>query len=169
VIVPFICGACGGQFPFVGTGPGIHIRALPMMHIAMFDAINSIEERYTPYLGQVKGSHGASAEAAAAAAARDVLAALYPTQQAVFDNLLASQLAGIPPGLARQGVEIGRAAAKAVLDWRKNDGWPTTQAAATAPDPTYVLPPFPGLWQPTPPATALRRLRSIHTCFHSRC
>jgi len=39
------------QAQFVGTGPGIHIRALPMMHIAMFDAINSIEERYTPYLG----------------------------------------------------------------------------------------------------------------------
>ena len=142
------------QAQFVGTGPGIHIRALPMMHIAMFDAINSIEERYTPYLGQVKGSLGASAEAAAAAAARDVLAALYPTQQAVFDDLLASQLAGIPPGLAQQGVQIGQAAAKAVLDWRKNDGWPTTQAAATAPDPTYVLPPFPGSWQPTPPANS---------------
>jgi hypothetical protein len=142
------------QAQFVGTGPGIHLRALPMMHIAMFDAINSIEERYTPYLGQVKGSRGASAEAAAAAAARDVLAALYPTQQAVFDNLLASQLAGIPPGRARQGVEIGRAAAKAVLDWRQNDGWPTTQAAAIAQDPTYMLPPFPGLWQPTPPANS---------------
>ena len=37
-----------------------------MMHIAMFDAINSIEEVYTPYLGQVKSSRGASAEAAAA-------------------------------------------------------------------------------------------------------
>src|SRR5215207_8256950 len=94
------------QAQFVGTGPGIHLRALPMMHIAMFDAINSIEERYTPYLSQVKGSHGASADAAAAAAARDVLAALYPAQQAVFDNLLASQLAGIPPGRARQGVDI---------------------------------------------------------------
>ena len=142
------------QTLFVETGPGIHIRALPMMHIAMFDAINSIEELYTPYLGQVKASHGASPEAAAAAAARDVLTALYPTQQAVFDNLLASQLAGMPPGLARQGVAVGRAAAKAVLDWRKNDGWPATQAAATAPDPTYVLPPFPGLWQPTPPANS---------------
>ena len=32
------------QTLFVGTGPGIHLRALPMMHIAMFDAINSIEE-----------------------------------------------------------------------------------------------------------------------------
>ncbi len=31
------------QAQFVGTGPGIHIRTLPMMHIAMFDAMNSIE------------------------------------------------------------------------------------------------------------------------------
>ena len=51
------------QTLFVGTGPGVHIRALPMMHIAMFDAINSIEEVYTPYFDQVKGSHGGSAEA----------------------------------------------------------------------------------------------------------
>ncbi len=142
------------QAQFVGTGPGIHLRALPMMHIAMFDAINSIEGRYTPYLGRIRGSLGASADAAAAAAARDVLVALYPAQQAVFDDLLASQLAGIPPGFAQRGVEIGQAAAKAVLDWRKDDGWPTTQAAATAPDPTYVLPPFPGSWQPTPPANS---------------
>jgi len=142
------------QMQFVGTGPGIHIRSLPMMHIAMFDAINSIEDRYTPYLGEVKASHGASAEAAAAAAARDVLAALYPAQQAAFDQLLASQLAGMPPGQARQGIAIGQAAAKAVLDWRQNDGWPASQAAATTPDPTFVLPPFPGLWQPTPPANS---------------
>src|SRR5262245_37494585 len=59
-------------------------RSLPMLHVAMFDAINSIEEVYTPYLGSVKGSHGASAEAAAAQAARDVLTALHPAQQATF-------------------------------------------------------------------------------------
>ena len=35
------------QTLFVGTGPGIHLRSLPMMHIAMFDAINSIEDVYT--------------------------------------------------------------------------------------------------------------------------
>ncbi len=134
-----------------GTANGIHLRALPMMHIAMFDAINSIEDRYTPYLGRMKGAHGASAEAAAAAAARDVLAAIYPAQQTAFDDLLASQLAGMPRGSTRQGVAVGQAAAKAVLDWRKNDGWPTTTAAVNLPDANYVLPPFPGLWQPTPP------------------
>ena len=43
------------QTLFVGTGPGIHLRALPMMHIAMFDAINSIEDAYTPYLVRGEG------------------------------------------------------------------------------------------------------------------
>jgi hypothetical protein len=141
------------QTLFVGTGPGVHIRALPMMHVAMFDAINSIEEVYTPYFGQVKGSHGGSTEVAAATAARDVLAALYPAQQTTFDNLLATQLAGIPPGRAKQGEAIGHAAAAAVLKWRHNDGWPAQ--ANIVPDPTYVLPTFPGLWQPTPPANSL--------------
>jgi hypothetical protein len=130
--------------------PGPQLRALPMLHIAMFDAINSIEDVYTPYRVHIKGSRGASAEAAAAQAARDVLAALYPAQQTTFDAALASQLASVPPGLARQGRAIGRQAAQAVLQWRTGDGWPTV----IAPDPTYVLPPFPGLWQPTPPANS---------------
>jgi hypothetical protein len=136
--------------PLFGTGPSNAQRSLSMMHIAMFDAINSIEEIYTPYRVRLQASHGASSEAAAAQAARDVLTALYPAQQATFDNALDSQLAGIPPGLSRQGREIGRAAAQAVLAWRQNDGWP----AAITPDPTYVLPPFPGNWQPTPPANS---------------
>jgi hypothetical protein len=130
--------------------PGPQLRALPMVHIAMFDAINSIEDKYTPYRIHVKGSHGASVEAAAAQAARDVLTALYPAQQGMFDAALASQLASVPPGRAQQGRAIGRQAAQAVLQWRTGDGWPSV----IAPDPTYVLPPFPGLWQPTPPANS---------------
>ena len=142
------------QTLFVGTGPGIHLRVLPMMHIAMFDAINSIEEAYTPYLGQAKSSRGGSTEAAAATAARDVLTALYPDQQAMFDSALATQLAGMPRGRVQQGQSVGHAVAASVLKWRQNDGWPLTQAAVTTPDPTYVLPTFPGLWQPTPPANS---------------
>jgi len=142
------------QTLFPGTGPGLQLRSLPMMHIAMFEAINSIEEVYTPYLGQVKSSRGGSAEAAAATAARDVLAALYPAQVAMFDDLLSTQLAGMPRGLVTQSEAVGHAVAAAVLGWRQNDGWPATQAAVTTPDPTYVLPTFPGLWQPTPPANS---------------
>lgn len=133
-----------------GTGPGVQLRALPMMHIAMFDAINSIEEGYTKYLVQIRASHGASSDAAAAKAARDVLTALYPMQQATFDALLASQLGNLPPGHVRQALHVGARAATAVLAWRQDDGWPAT----ITPDPTYVLPPFPGLWQPTPPANS---------------
>ena len=138
------------QTLFGGTGPGIHLRAMPMMHIAMFDAINSIEGVYTPYLAEAKGSHGASPDAAAAVAARDVLVALYPAQQTALDALLATQLAGLPNGLVKQAEAIGHQAAGAVLAWRHNDGWPSTIAA----DPAYVLPSFPGLWQPTPPASS---------------
>ena len=132
-----------------GTAPSNAQRSLSMMHIAMFDAINAVEEAYTPYRVRVRSSHGASAEAAGAQAARDVLAALYPAQQPVFDAALEAQLNSMSPGHARQGVKIGHQVARAVLEWRANDGWqPIT------PDPTYVLPPFPGQWQPTPPANS---------------
>ena len=130
--------------------PSPSIRALPMLHIAMFDAVNSIVDAYTPYRKRIKSSHGASSEAAAAQAARDVLTALYPQQQAVFDAALAAQLESIAPGLAAQGRKVGRRAALAVLEWRTGDGWP----AVITPDPSYVLPPFPGEWQPTPPANS---------------
>jgi hypothetical protein len=133
-----------------GPGASPIQRTLAIMHIAMFDAINSIENVYTPYRVHVRASSGASAEAAAARAARDVLTTLFPLQQATFDATLAAQLAGIPPGLAEQGMRIGALAAAAILKWRENDGWPAT----ITPDPTYVLPPFPGLWQPTPPANS---------------
>jgi hypothetical protein len=53
--------------------PGPQLRALPMLHIAMFDAVNSIEDVYTPYRMQVKGSRGASAEAAAATSRHEVV------------------------------------------------------------------------------------------------
>jgi hypothetical protein len=135
-------------FRVIPPGPPTVQRPASMMNIAIFDAMNAIERAYTPYRFRVRASRGASPEAAAAQAAHDVLTALFPTQQATFDAVLASQLAGVPPGRAKQGVKIGRAVAKAVLEWRQNDGWPP----AIVPDPTYVLPPTPGLWQPTPPA-----------------
>jgi hypothetical protein len=133
-----------------GTAPSASQRTFALLHLAMFDAANSIEKAYTPYFVQVDSSSGASREAAAAQAARDVLTAIFPAQQSTFDSLLATQLAGIPKGLASQGVAVGRQAAQSVLAWRQNDGWP----AAIAPDPTYVLPGFPGDWQPTPPANS---------------
>lgn len=125
------------------------LRYYAMMHIAIFDAVNSIAREYSSYRVTVPSSRGASQEAASAQAAHDVLAALIPSTGAVqtFDAALAAKLATIEPGRAAQGISVGKKAAAAILAWRQNDGW------EVAP-PAYVLPPLSGLWQPTPPAFA---------------
>jgi hypothetical protein len=119
-------------------------RHYAMMHIAIFDAVNSIDRSYTAYRVRVPAAHGASAEAAAAQAAHDVLVTLIPAAQTAFDAALAARLAGIPPGRATLGVLVGRKAAHEILAWRAGDG-------SSLPSPSYVLPLLPGLWQPTPP------------------
>jgi hypothetical protein len=119
-------------------------RFYSMMHIAMFDAINSIEREFQPYRVRVRGGQAASSEAAAAQAAHDVLVALLPASKSVFDTALDATLNALPPWVARQGARVGRAVALEILAWRENDG-------SSAPPTSYVLPPFPGLWQPTPP------------------
>jgi hypothetical protein len=59
-------------------------RTHAMMHAAMFDAVNSIDGTYTPYLVDVPGKKHASIEAAAAQAAHDILVVLFPTRVAVL-------------------------------------------------------------------------------------
>lgn len=120
------------------------VRSFAMMHAAIFDAVNSIEGSYTPYLTDVPGTGRASQEAAAAQAAYDVLVALYPTRVDIFKNELSDSLSGIPTNRAFQGIRVGRIAAAQLLAVRANDGW-------NAPLPPYVLPPTPGNWQSTPP------------------
>src|SRR4249920_916 len=65
----------GGQNPLVVS------RTVAIVHTAMFDAVNSIENRYTPYAVRVSAQPGSSAEAAAVAAAHAVLVALLPNQE----------------------------------------------------------------------------------------
>lgn len=119
------------------------VRSFAMMHAAMFDAVNSIDGTYTPYLTSVPGRKQASVDAAAAKAARDVLVALYPTRQNVFDAELNNSLNAISSFRVLQSVRIGEIAAERLLAARANDGW---NAAASA----YVLPATPGNWQPAP-------------------
>jgi hypothetical protein len=132
----------GQTIPISNSQPPtiIPVRSFAMMHLAMFDAVNSIDGSYTPYLTDVPGTKNASAEAAAAQAAHDVLAALYPDQQSVFDAELANSLAGIPSNRARQGIRVGQITAARILADRANDGW-------NAPWTSYLLPPSPGNWQ----------------------
>jgi hypothetical protein len=122
-------------------------RFYAMMHVAMFDAVNSVEPAYHAYRTRIKNVQGASAEAAAAQAAHDVLVALIPSAEGTFNAALAARLANIPPGRAELGVSVGRQVAAEILDWRADDGW-------NLPEPGFSRPPFPGLWQVTPGSTA---------------
>ena len=128
-----------------GQHPGtiFPVRSFAMMHAAMFDAVNSIDGTYTPYLTDVPGTPRASKEAAAAKAAHDVLAALYPTRQAVFAAELAASLDGIASYRSSQGIRVGEIVAARLLAARASDGW-------SAPPTPYVLPATPGNWQPAP-------------------
>ena len=125
-------------------------RAYTIMHIAMFDAANSVADAYTPFRVHIPGARGASQQVAAAQAAHDVLSALFPAQQAAFGAALTRSQVGIPRGLAEQGKAIGSQVAQEVLKWRQEDGWPAT----ITPDADYPLPPFPGLYQRTPLANS---------------
>jgi hypothetical protein len=116
------------------------VRSFAMMHLAMFDAVNSIDGSYTPYLTEVRGTGNASIRAAAAQAAHDVLTNLYPNQQAIFASELSESLAGIKQNQASQGISIGRVVAQRILANRAHDGW-------DAPWTPYLLPSTPGNWQ----------------------
>jgi hypothetical protein len=123
------------------------VRSFAMMHAAMFDAVNSIDGSYTPYFTDEPASKNASLQAAAAQAAHDVLAALYPSRLAIFDAELGISLEGIAERRARQGISVGQVVAARLVAHRANDGWNATP-------PPYVLPLTAGNWQPTPAAFA---------------
>lgn len=119
-------------------------RILAIEQVAVFDAVNAIDRSFTPYFAQVHASHGASLEAAAAQAAHDTLVSLVPSLKSTFDAALAADLVGIPPGLARQGSDVGQNVAQQILVLRSSD-----HSIDVA---TYVPGMNPGDWQPTPPA-----------------
>ena len=119
-------------------------RTLAMVHVAMSDAINSVQGRYTCYVATVPVEPGASAEAAAAAAARQILVELFPNQKAIVDEAYAASVKAIPESPAKsQGVTLGEQVAVAVQANRSADG-------TNVPD-TYRPVTSPGVWVPTPP------------------
>jgi hypothetical protein len=98
-------------------------RMMGIVHAAMFDAVNSIERRYRPYLVQLPADSAASKEAAAAAAAAAVLATIDAKTAAQMKGDLASYLASMPDGAAKsEGVKLGEAVAGKILEARANDG-----------------------------------------------
>jgi hypothetical protein len=125
-----------------GTNPYLAQRMMAMVHAAMFDAVNSIDRRYRPYLVQLPTDPATSKEAAAAAAAAKVLATIDAKTSGEIKGALASYLAVIPDGAAKSdGVKLGDTVAAKVLEARLNDG-------CDAPD-DYRPRTSPGVYVPT--------------------
>jgi hypothetical protein len=134
-------------------GPTRSSRALAIVHIAMFDAENAISKRYVSYSGIPSVSGNVSADRAIAQAAHDTLVALYPFQQdrldAIFD-LDIGRIQGTQAALD-SGAALGKQAAAAILELRKNDG-------SAGAEPTYGVDFIPigypsvpdGIWSPDP-------------------
>jgi hypothetical protein len=121
-------------------------RSFAIMHTAIYDAVNAIDRTHRPYLVLLSGvSRHASQEAAAAAAAHQVLVALYPGFQAALDTALQQSLAQIPEGNDKgEGIRIGQTVADRILALRSNDG-------SNAKPIPYVFGTAPGDYQSTPP------------------
>jgi hypothetical protein len=121
-------------------------RSFAIMHAAIYDAVNAIDRTHRPYLVRLSGvPRDASQEAAAAAAAHEVLVALYPGFQAALDAELQQSLAEIPDGNDKvEGIRVGQTVADRILALRSNDG-------SNAQPIPYVFGTAPGDYQSTPP------------------
>ncbi len=118
-------------------------RVMATVHVAMFDAVNSIEHRYRPYLLQLPAAKGTSKEAAAAAAAGAALAGLHPNATEEMNAALTAYLAAMPPGPAKEdGIKLGRAIAAKIVAQRATDGSDAADA--------YRPKTRPGVYVPTP-------------------
>jgi hypothetical protein len=104
-------------------------RAVAMVHVAMFDAINAAQPRYTSYAFKGKAPAGTSAEAAGVAAARTVLLNLYPDQSEAIEKAYAASLSSIPDGAGRSaGITLGEQVGNECIAMRANDGISATAA-----------------------------------------
>src|ERR1700680_425605 len=71
-------------------------RSFAIMHAAIYDAVNAIDRTHKPYLVRLTAvSRFASQDAAAASAAHEVLAALYPNFKTLLDDQLQQSLASL--------------------------------------------------------------------------
>src|SRR3954470_16243373 len=99
-------------------GPGWSSRNMAIADIAIYDAVNTLDGSFQPYLVSPHGynANNTSMDAAVAAAAHRALVALYPAQQSTLDTQFTASLANVPNGpQERRGVALGEVAADAIL------------------------------------------------------
>src|SRR5512133_2846543 len=104
-------------------GPGRSSRAMAIVHIAMFDALDAVVGGFTSYTGTHAGPGSTSVDAAISQAARDTLVAQFPSQAATFNAYLAQDLAAVRNAQQKaNGIDLGQRTAAAILAMRLTDG-----------------------------------------------
>ena len=121
-------------------------RNFAILHAAIYDAVNNVAPKFSPYLVSLPNVPRSASEIAAAdEAAHDVLVSLYPAFQLSLDTELQQDLAQLPDNERKaQGVAAGQAVAVQLLAARSADG-------ANLTSPSYVPGAQPGDYQLTPP------------------
>jgi len=133
-------------------------RAMAIVHVAMFDALNAIQPRFIPFTFTGRFSPQASIEAALASAAHQVLFELFPQRREHFDQELKVSLARVPEGAAKtEGIRAGVTVGHAIHTNRIRD---FEVAAQVAPIPARKKG-TPGFWVPTSEAGAFPNWGSL--------
>ena len=130
-------------------GPTRASRAIAIVHIAVFEAVNACDGRYEDYTKMHPAHKDASMEAAIAQAAHDTLVALFPSQKPDCDQKLADDLSHMS-GDKRSigdGIDVGREAAAAILKLREKDG---SQKAEPRIGIEFITSNAPGKWRQDP-------------------
>jgi len=126
---------------------------LAYMHIAMYDAVNAIDGRYTVFaVRPANVPVGASKEAAAVEAGYRVFRAIIPSSQLAYvDAQYALSMASVADGQAKEdGKTIGAEVATLFLASRAGDGR-GNPAITYIPCGGMNPCPIPGVWTTTPP------------------
>jgi len=133
------------------ASPLVSSRALAIVQVAVFDAVNGIDRRYTPIRVNPNAPKGASRRAAAIQAAYATLVKLFPLQKESLDAERKSALDSIASGDAAEnsqsidrGIDWGQQVADEILLWRSTDGF-------TPAPPPFLGGTSAGQWRPTPP------------------
>lgn len=122
------------------SGPTLSSRNLAILHVAIYDAVNSVLRTHQPYRFQLDAPPGAAAEATAVGAAHEVMVLLYPAFRARADELFGHWRAG---AASTNGLELGQQVARWSIQDRAADG--------SATEVPYIPSHAPGQWQRTPP------------------
>jgi hypothetical protein len=121
--------------------PPTALRTTAMLHLAMFEAVNSIERRYRPYGVHVAATPDTSQEAAAASAAGAVLMKLVPNAAPDIQTAVTSYLEKLPDSEAKSaGVILGQEVATGILEMRANDGASAADAYRPKTRPSVYIP-----------------------------